>query len=46
MTPTFIGKNKNYIAYFYCNLQRYEVYYKNRLVAIKYRFRDIKNYLN
>lgn len=43
---TFTGKNTSFKAVWDCRLQSYSVYYKDKLIAIKYRFSDIRSYLN
>jgi len=44
---TFTGKNPDYIVIWDCNRQSYTVYYKgNKLVPEKYKFSDVKSYLN
>jgi len=44
---TFTGKNTDFTAIFDCNQQCYTVYYKGKvLVTNKYRFREIKSYLD
>lgn len=42
-----IGKDKNFVAYFDCQIQQYTVYYKgNVLVSNKFRYCEIEPYLN
>lgn len=42
----FTGKNKDFVAYWNCECQCYTIYYKGNVFAIKYRFREVKTYLN
>jgi hypothetical protein len=41
-----VGENKGFTVVWYCNVQYYEVFKNNKLVATKkYRFRDVSVYL-
>lgn len=42
-----IGKNKDFKVVWYCELQTYSVWYKDKVImANKYRYRDVESYLN
>ena len=42
----FCGKNKDFNAVFCPNKQEYVVYYKGNVLVKKYKFSEVKNYLN
>jgi hypothetical protein len=42
----FFGKNKDFNALFDTKKQVYVVYYKGNVLTKKYKFSDIKGYLN
>ncbi len=42
----YTGKNPNFTAEFNCQEQTYFVYYKDKLIATKYKFSDIQSYLD
>lgn len=42
----FIGKNPDFKVIWDCNAQEYIVYYKGKFVVKKYKFSDVKSYLD
>jgi len=41
-----IGKNKDFFALWDCEKQQYKVYKGSTYLITKYRFEDVKTYLN
>lgn len=41
-----VGKNTDFVVVFDAHTQKYNVYYKGNLLISKYRFVDVKSYLN
>jgi len=42
----FIGKNKQWVVVWNCRKQAYTVFLNNKYFVTKYRFNDVKSYLN
>ena len=42
----FIGKNPNFKAIWNCDEQCYKIYYKGMFMIRKFKFSEVKTYLN